>query len=287
MKIGLYIPIHGQNKARNKLLVESIKIGVTKHGDKITHHPNHEIFCRPTEDIRINIGVLDVKEGSDKVSRFLFDKGYDRGTIKNSTIREPAQWSVKYMLDWPETRLICNAPHDRLYTMPTPINPYRFWSSGEAIVFASSSQKYANHHNLGNSTTYAKKVINILQKNTDRPIWYRPKQTFREAVPIAGSFFHTKRSINGMLEALSNAHLLITDGSTIAAYAVLYGVPAITLAGGIAYGVTGHDLDNLEDPFWPTDEQRKNWVADIGYSQYTREEIESGLTWDVMKQRLN
>jgi hypothetical protein len=139
---------------------------------------------------------------------------------------------------------------------------------------------------LGNANEYAKNIVNTIKNKTVYRIWYRPKPSFKEASPIEGTYYDRERGRHALNLLLENTHLIITDGSYISSQAVINGVPAIVLNGGIAYSVTGHTLDNIEDPYWPSKRKRLNWYADIGYSHYTIPEIASGLAWEVMKQKI-
>ena len=266
-------------RVRNERLCNAIKQGITKHGDRVIHYNSREVKCFPKEDIRLIIGTLDIKQCNDGIHRFVFDKGYDRRKI-NAT--EWKHWSIRYMSDWPETRLMFNAPHDRIHTLGTKLHIKR--KNQAVITVATSSQKYCDHHNLGNALEYTKSIIQQIKKISNREIWYRPKPSFRGATPIKGTHYNKGKGSSKAM--LNKTHVLITDGSHIGAKAVINGIPAITLDGGMGHSVTGHTLDNLEKPYWPDEKKRKNWFADIGYSHFSISEIEKGLAWEVMKQKL-
>lgn len=268
-------------RIRNRRLCEALKEGLKKHGDTLIHYNSPEVQCSPKEDVRLIIGNLDTKQCIDGIHRFVFDKGYDRG---RKNIDEWIHWSIRYMPDWPETRLMFNAPQDRTNTLRMELRPRK--KEGTVITVATSSQKYYTHHHLGNATEYSANIIAEVKKITKRKIWYRPKPSWHGAVPIKGTYFHRARGPDAMKALFNKTFLLITDGSHIGSRSIIEGVPAISLEGGMAYSVTGHSLDNLEDPYWPNEQKRKNWFADIGYSQYTIPEIESGLAWEIMKQKL-
>lgn len=276
MRIALCI---SSFRKRNIQLYEAFKKGVERHGDKLIYYGVPEIECSPKEHIRIIIGTMDKKQCVDGIHRFVLDKGYDRYHIG---IGEWLHWSIRYMPDWPETRLMFNAPHDRTNTLRMRLQPRK--KRGTVITVATSSQKYCNHHNLGNATEYAKSIIQQIKSN--RKIWYRPKPSFSAAVPIKGTHYDRTKGTKAMKILFNETHVLITDGSHIGARSVINGVPAITLDGGIGHAVTGHTLNDLENPYWPKEKKRINWFADMGYSHYTIPEITQGLAWEIMKQKL-
>jgi hypothetical protein len=266
---------------RNSQLHNALVDGLRHHGDKIISYNTKEINCSPMEDVRIIIGNRDKKQCVDGIHRFVLDKGYDRRSLEKHTW---LHWSIRYMPEWPETRLMFNAPHDRMDTMSMRLHARR--PPGKTIVVATSSQNYCHHHDLGNANEYAEDIVTQLKKNTTREIWYRPKPTYKEAIPIKGTRFNQGKGLKALKKIFESAHLLITDGSHIGSRAVIEGIPSITLDGGLAYSVTQHTLHNLEDPYWPSEKRRLDWFADIGYSHYTIPEITRGLAWEVMKQKL-
>jgi hypothetical protein len=275
----------GEHRARNRHLGKALEEGLHKHGDELIFYNSQEQKCNPTEDVRIIHGVTDTKQkqSMDGIHRFVFDKGYNRTTIRGAN--EWVYWSIRYMPSWPETRLLINAPHDRLRTIRKTIpKPRKSIYQNTKITLALSSQKYCDHHRLGNATKYAKSIISKMK--TKRHIIYRPKPSFAGAVRIKGARFDygmmRGKSI-GLRRTLDRTHVLVTHGSGVALNAIIAGIPAITLGGGIAYGVSGHSLKNLEDPFWPDAKHRLNWLADVGYSHFTLDEMRSGLAWEVMK----
>ena len=269
---------------RNIQLYNALEKGMKKHGDKLIYYDTTETNCSPKENIRFVIGIKDNKQRVDGIHRFVFDKGYDRKNIHNHPYSEWLHWSIRYMPDWPETRLLFNAPHDRIHTLKMKLLPRK--NTGTVITVATSSQKYCDCHNLGNATKYATNIIRQIKEKTNKKIWYRPKPSFGNAVPIKGTLYDRTKGSKAMRKLFNKTYVLITDGSHIGARSVINGVPAITLDGGMGHSVTGHSLNNLEDPYWPSEKKRENWFADIGYSHYSIPEMTQGLAWEVMKQKL-
>lgn len=80
-------------------------------------------------------------------------------------------------------------------------------------------------------------------------------------------------------KVFEHARCVVTWNSTSAVDAVLAGVPVITCnRGSIAWPVAGHDPkrvgpDDLQRP------DRTAWLAGLGYSQWTTDEMRRGLPW--------
>lgn len=84
-------------------------------------------------------------------------------------------------------------------------------------------------------------------------------------------------------DALSGCFLCVTYSSSAAIDALLMGVPAVAMSpASLAWPVTDHDLERLEDPtLYP----REQWLHDLAYAQWTEAEIGSGLAWARLKEK--
>ena len=154
--------------------------------------------------------------------------------------------------------------------------------SGLQIVFAGSSAKYHAFYDLPDPTAYAREVVARITKLSDRPIIYRPKPSWREAVPVPGSrFSHGKE---GILSALANAHCLITHGSNACFEAALMGIPTIVLGAAVARPISSTSLDDIEFPFRG---KRIQWLNNLAYHQWTEGEMRSGEAWQTVREQLN
>ncbi len=153
------------------------------------------------------------------------------------------------------------------------------------IIFAGSSQKYFTFHGLGDVNAYACQVFRVCRDEVPgHPLTYRPKPSFSGFTEIAG----TKLSLppETISQALAGAHLLITHGSSAAMDAVFGGVPAIALGPCAASPICGDNLENLQDPFFPTDEAIFNFGCNLAYCQWTKQELISGEAWTFLRNEL-
>lgn len=84
-------------------------------------------------------------------------------------------------------------------------------------------------------------------------------------------------------EAVRSSRYVVTFNSNSAVDAVMAGVPAVAIdRGSMAWGVTGRDP--LVQPPTP---DREQWVHDLMYTQWCREEIEAGDAWEHLRDGMN
>jgi hypothetical protein len=171
-------------------------------------------------------------------------------------------------------------PSDRWRWSETDIRDRRV-PGGQEVLFAGSSQKFCDFHKLGNATEYATAVLREARKHTDRPLAYRPKPSWGDAVPIEGvRYSHPKEKFVG---ALDLAHVVVTYGSNACLEAMLFGVPAVVLGDGITRPLCSTSLADLDKPRFPTRDQLYQLACDLAYCQWTLSEFASGDAWKVLR----
>lgn len=194
------------------------------------------------------------------------DKGYTRNHIRAA------------INDTDPTRYFeVGRPPDRAMEQDWRLQPRQ---NGRFVMFCGSSQKYCDYHGLGDATAYAGNVIQRISALTSMPVVYRPKPSWNSAVPVTGSAFDP--GTQPLAEALKGCHCIVTHGSGAAVQAVVAGVPVVTLGNGVCKSLSG-SIEDIRDPFWPSDERRQQFVNDISYCQFTMREIADGTAWKVLK----
>ncbi|WP_162913081.1 hypothetical protein [Rhodospirillaceae bacterium SYSU D60014] len=134
-------------------------------------------------------------------------------------------------------------------------------------------------------------TIHAVKQKTDRPIVVRPHPGTR---PI--DLKRMMRSLSDdrqvridlpptgtIHDALTDCWACVTYSSSSAVDALLMGIPAIAISpASIAWPVTDHDLDAVEDPtLYP----REQWLYDLCYAQWSPEEIASGVVWSRLRDK--
>lgn len=173
------------------------------------------------------------------------------------------------------------------FCLPDNIDPSRFnshfsmkpWKSeGEYIVIMGQIQ---GDMSLGRQdmTPIYERLAENLELMYDKPVYFRPHP---HAHGTRMNFTPKICKISGDLQSvLDNCHLCVTYNSNSAVDAVLYGVPSVSLdEGSMAFEVTSHyECDRITP-------DRAEWAARLAHTQWSPEEVESGVFWERMLCRL-
>jgi hypothetical protein len=82
-------------------------------------------------------------------------------------------------------------------------------------------------------------------------------------------------------EALASAwHCLVTFNSTCGLKAILAGIPVVCSPSSFYAEVAEISLSRIDDPRWPTLEERVSFFSRLAYAQWTLDELESGEALD-------
>ena len=85
-------------------------------------------------------------------------------------------------------------------------------------------------------------------------------------------------------DALNNCHAVVTHNSTACIDSCVRGVPTFCTSDlALAWPVANKDLTKIENPEYP---DRQQWVYDLGYKQWTEQEIKDGTVFKRFKERL-
>lgn len=166
-------------------------------------------------------------------------------------------------------------PNDRVQRFG--VVPAKWRRSGEFILLAGMGDKgaYAEGHD---PEAWERWAIAEIQRYTDRRILYRAKPSWKTAKPIAGTVWSDPKV--PVENELARSWAVVTHHSNVAVDAILAGVPAFCW-GGVAREMSLQDLSRIEDPYYPPG--RKQWAADIAYTQWSVDEMRAGLPWVHLK----
>ena len=85
-------------------------------------------------------------------------------------------------------------------------------------------------------------------------------------------------------DAISNCHAVVTHNSTASVDSCVRGIPTFCTSDlALCWPVANKDLNNIETPEYP---DRDLWVKDIGYKQWTTDEIRNGTVFKRFKEKL-
>lgn len=151
---------------------------------------------------------------------------------------------------------------------------YKPFTKGSKILVCPPSDKVMNFFGQGTAKAWTENLLTQLKELTDRPIEIRLK-------PIRSERISTK-TIQDALQ--DDVHCLVTYNSIAATEALMEGKPAITLGPNAAQLVCETDLENIETPRIPSEEEMQQFLTHLSYSQFTQSEMEDGTAWQILQE---
>lgn len=275
------------DKPREGNLAEAFINGVRTHGDEaVVRFLDGTAQVADDCEVACMVGVksreLFLANWKAGVRTVMLDKGYSRHKTADA-VRGWEYWRVAVNGHHPTLNLMkVSRPSDRFDRLGIKLWPWR--ANGSHILLAGSSAKYHDFYGMRDPSRYGAKIISAIQARTQRGIVYRPKPSWADAVPLAGSrFSQLPETIN---EALADAWATVTHGSNACFESVVAGVPCIILGDGVAKPISSTDLDEVEDPRLASDAERGQWAANLAYQQWTLSEMFSGEAWATIRGQL-
>lgn len=272
------IVFHHSSKDREGDLANAFADGARRHGHHVDLLPLRDGRPAFGYDLACMVGVKsrDLWNQSRAAGQrtLMFDKGYARHRGPKRTWE---YWRVSLDAQQPTMTTLMKfaMPTDRCETITPEIHDWNRGGSG--IILAGSSAKYHSFHRLPDPTTWARAVVEELRRHTGRRIIYRPKPSWRDAVPIKGTIFSPPHEQLGAM--LREAFALVTHGSNACVDAAVAGVPSIILGPGVAWPISSHKLKAIETPLR---QPRHQWLANLAYHQFTEAEMASGFAWSTI-----
>jgi hypothetical protein len=274
------------DKPREHLLADAFSEGVRRHGDTCTLQPLTPDHATVPAEVACMVGVKSralyqayYGQGTHVV---YLDKGYTRHA-RPGPVKVWEYWRVSLDSHHPTQYLgKPDMPADRVDDLGVVLKPWR--KKGEHVVIAGSSQKYHDFYGLRHPTQWAQKLVKQIQGAAPgRRIVYRPKPSWKEAVPIEGTEFSRQGDIYDVLE---NAWALVTHGSNAVFESILEGVPCIVLGDAVAKPISSDSLEEIESPLLACYAARHQWLANLAYWQWTLPELSKGQAWDFLRPKI-
>lgn len=275
MKFVFYI---AEGKSREAPLCEAFVSGCRKTGDEIRVAPNRGDPVPADVAVMVGLKSIVLREACIAAGQrvLIFDKGYDRKD------------------DWWRMAIDAHQPTEYLTTIKRDYaraaaqgwkpKPWRLALHDAPVIIAGGGRKYYITHDLPEPVEYISEIVaSIRAAGCPRKIWYRPKPSMSDVMPVPGTTLSRHKSI---YEILDGAHALITYGSNACFEALLAGVPSIVLGDAIAGPISSTRLEDIEDPLLASDGGRLALLASLAYCQFRASEISSGWGVDEIKTQL-
>ena len=154
-----------------------------------------------------------------------------------------------------------DSPGDRAEKLQIELQPWR--KDGEHILLCGQVPWDASVEHI-HFNTWLSTARERLRQTTDRPVRFRPHPQM--AKPDMS-----------LEEDLEDCWAVVTFNSNTGVDALLRGVPVFADdAGSMAYPIANKDISKIENPQTP---ERKQWLNNLSYTQWTPEEMRRGLAW--------
>ncbi len=162
---------------------------------------------------------------------------------------------------------------------------------GEYVLICGQHDKSLQWVDMPSMSQWVMDTIETIQRNSKRPIIFRPHPRCRlesierqyqnvyrqEPMQIPGTYddFDMK---------FTNIWATVSWSSNPGIHSVIHGVPAFTGPSSLAFDVALQDLRQIEDPLYC---DRTQWLNDYAHTEYTIEEISSGIPLKHLTSKIN
>ncbi len=168
------------------------------------------------------------------------------------------------------------------------LEPWR--KKAEYILLCTQHEQSLQWQGMPSSSRWVTETVEELRKYTDRPILVRPHPRCR-LENLEHRFKNVRRqeprrtpgTYDDYMIDYKNIWTTISWSSNPGVHSVINGVPAIVGSDSLAYDVAEHDLANIENPRMP---DRSDWLEQYAWTEYTLEEIASGLPLKLLTHKL-
>lgn len=200
------------------------------------------------------------------------NKGYtwyniDTGYLGNGTLKHYHRIAKNNYQNLEE---LIDRPRDRLDKISYKIKKQ---TSGKNILLCPPSEKVMSIYGL-DLDKWVNETIEEIKKYTDRNIVVRIKKPRKDRVsfdPITLAFDR-------------DVHCVVTYNSIAALEAVMHGKPAITLGPNAAQSVCSQSLSEIENPYYPSEDQIDQLLRHLSYCQFTEVEFKNGTAWSIINE---
>jgi len=159
--------------------------------------------------------------------------------------------------------------------------PWR--TSGEYILICGQHDKSLQWQNMPTVSNWFLQTYDTIRKHTDRPILFRPHPRCRlEHIErgLKHVYRQEPRQLPGTYDdydmGFNNVWATVSYSSNPGIHSIINGVPAFVGPASLAYDAA-NDIDFLHDIENPVMPDRTQWLNDYAWTEFTIQEIASGL----------
>jgi len=192
---------------------------------------------------------------------------FDTGYFGNGKTKTIVRLSVN---NFQNIEPIVARPADRWEQLK--IDQYSF-TQGAAVVVVPPDRKIVHTLGLGSEDQWINETVLKIKKFTDREIKIRKRPEPRADRVVSNTF---KDFIK------DDTFCVVGYSSNALVEAAMHDIPVISLGHSATkslYNYQLHDIEKIK-PAYPSDKQA--WLNHLAYSQFNREELSSGLAWEII-----
>lgn len=193
----------------------------------------------------------------------------DTGYLGNGQLKHYHRISKE---SYQNTEEAIDRPSDRLDKIKFKIHKRK--TKGKKILLCPPSQKVMSIYGL-TVEEWVEKTVNEIKKYSNREIVIRVKEQNRKA-----------RIVNDPITVAfdNDVFCIVTYNSIAALEAVMYGLPAFTLGPNAAEPLCNNSLENIERPYYPSEEEILKVLRHLSYCQFTEAEYKDGTAWRILNE---
>lgn len=165
---------------------------------------------------------------------------------------------------------IVERPIDRWNSLKIELNSIKQKTS---IVLVPPDLKKSHTLNLGPQEQWLKDTVSLIKQYTNRPIRIRQRPLDRGERVVSNTF---KEFI------AEDAHCVIGHSSNALVEAAMCDIPVISLGHSATKSLYNTEISQIENLKPANQELKQAWLNHLAYSQFTREELLSGLAWELI-----
>lgn len=165
---------------------------------------------------------------------------------------------------------IIDRPSDRWENLQIEQQSFK---QGSSIIIVPPDRKIVHTLRLGSEDRWIEEIVLQLKNFTDRPIKIRKRPEPRADRMVSNTF---KDFIK------DDTFCVIGYSSNALVEAAMHDIPVISLGHSATKSLYNYQLEDIEKikPAYLSDKQA--WLNHLAYSQFTREELASGLAWEII-----
>lgn len=154
---------------------------------------------------------------------------------------------------------------------------------GENILICGQNTKSLQWEHREPVGVWLTNLVNEIKMVSNRKIIFRPHprdHSFVNSLPNLGIEIRYPRKIIGtyddfdLYEDFNSSWCVISPCSNPGIHAAIEGIPVFTDKDSLAYPVSLKDLKNIENPI---DIDKGKWLVEVCHTEWTKEEIQSGI----------